>query len=106
MVGRETHAVHEHLSLIEWAEIAGLRIAEADHPEQPVRAGISDRDRVRELLGSVDTVAVAQRDVRRRGCIRGLSGPSGQRTDKEGTCEQACLETALHCVGLLFPRVL
>jgi hypothetical protein len=31
VIGRIAHAVHQHLTLVERAEIAGLRIADANH---------------------------------------------------------------------------
>ena len=64
VVGRKAHAVHQHLPLVERAEIAGLGIAEPDHAEQLVVDGIGDRDRVGKLFGGVDAVAMADRNVR------------------------------------------
>ena len=63
MVGRKAHAVDEHLPLVERAEIAGLRVAQPDHAEQPVVGRIGHRDRVRELLGRVDPVMMADRNI-------------------------------------------
>ena len=65
MIGRKAHAVHQHLPLVERAEIAGLGIAEPDDAEQLVVDGIGDRDRVGELLGGIDAVVMADRDVGR-----------------------------------------
>ena len=75
MVGGEAHAVDEDLSLVQRAEIAGLRIAEPDDTEQPVVDRIGHRDGVGKLLRRINPVAMADRDVRiGRRCGR-LAGP-------------------------------
>ena len=63
MVGREAQAVHQDLTAVQRAEIRRLRLAQPDDSEQRVVGRVGDRDRVRELLGSVDPVAVAHRDI-------------------------------------------
>ena len=52
-----------NLALVERAEIARLRIAEADDAEQLVVDGIGDRNGVGELLGGIDAVAMADRNI-------------------------------------------
>jgi len=45
--------VHEHLPTVEWAEIGGLRVPQADDADQLIIDGIDDRNGVRELVGGV-----------------------------------------------------
>ena len=66
MVGRETQAVNEQLPAIQGAEVAGRRIAEADHAQQRVVSGIRHRDGVGKLFGRVHPVAVGDGNFRRR----------------------------------------
>jgi hypothetical protein len=87
VIWREPHAVHEKLPLVERAEIAGLRVAETDHADELVVIRIGHRNGVRELLGGVDPVAMADWNIRVRCSARGLSGEGGGR---EKTGEQAC----------------
>lgn len=79
MVGRETHPVHQHLSLIEWAEVAGFGIAEPDDAEQFIIGGIGNGDRVRKLFGGVDAIAMADRYVGPRGSVRRLTRTHARR---------------------------
>ena len=51
----------EDLPLVERAEIVRLWVAETDDAEKLVVGGIRDRDSIRELLGGVDAVAMADR---------------------------------------------
>ena len=74
VVRREAHAVNKNLSPVERAEIARLRIAKTDDAEQPVVRRVDDRHGVRELLGGVYAVVVADRDLRSRSRRRRLSG--------------------------------
>ena len=95
VVGREAHAVHQHLALVERAEVAGLRIAEADDAEQLVVDRIGHRDGVGELLGRVDAVAMAHRDIRIGRRAGRLPGPSrrvrtGTSLRKERRAESPC----------------
>ncbi|MEY9504428.1 hypothetical protein ABIE87_003986 [Bradyrhizobium diazoefficiens] len=55
--------MHENLALVERAEIAGLRVAEPDHPKQLVVDRVGHRDRVRELLRGIDAVVMADRNI-------------------------------------------
>ncbi len=80
MIGRKTQAVHQQLAAIEGAEARRQRVAEPDNAEQLVVDGISDRDCVRKLLGGVDAIAVADRDVGIGGSARHLSGTGISRT--------------------------
>ena len=88
VVRREAHAVHEHLPLVERAEIGRLRIAEPDHAEQLVVGGIGDRNGVGELLGGVDAVAMADRDVR-IGAAPGACPAQAGRASRREQCPQA-----------------
>ena len=72
VIGGEAHAVHEHLSTVERAEICGLRVTQTDDAEQLVIDGIDDRNGVRELIGAVDPVAMT--DALRLLGQRGLHG--------------------------------
>src|SRR5262249_25037459 len=87
VIRREPHAVHEKLPLVERAEVAGLRVAETDHADELVVIRIGHRNGVRELLGGVDPVAMADWNIRVRCSARGLSGQGGGG-EKPG--EQAC----------------
>lgn len=60
------HPVHQHLPAIKRAEIHRARIAQMDNAEQDVIRRVDDRDRVRELLGGIHPVAMADRNVRAR----------------------------------------
>ena len=100
VIGRVAHAVDENLPLVERAEIAGLRVAEADHAEELVVDRIGHRHRVGELLGGVDPVAMADRDVR-IGCgTGGLSG-EGRRDRAQRGGDEARESDAVHRSGLL-----
>ena len=79
VVGREAHAVHQDLPLVERAEIRRLRIAEPNDAEQLVVGRIDDRHRVGELLGGIDAVVVAHRDVGRRTPRRAPGRPMARR---------------------------
>jgi hypothetical protein len=74
VVGREAHSMHQHLSTVERAQIARLGIPEANHSQELVVGRVGDRDGVGELLGGVDAVTVADRNVRVGGRAGGLSG--------------------------------
>jgi hypothetical protein len=65
VVRRETHAVNQQLAPVQRTQVAGRGIAQPDHAEQPVVGRIGDGDGVRELLGRVDAVPVADGHVRR-----------------------------------------
>src|SRR6185369_7148287 len=63
VVRRGAQAVDEDLPAIEWGETGGRGVAQPDHAQEPIIGWIGDRDGVGELLGSVDAVTVADRDV-------------------------------------------
>ena len=79
VVGREAHAVHQDLTAVQRAEVLRLRLAQPDDAEQRVVGGVGDRDRVRELLGSIDPVAVTHRDIRGGGRCGGLARERSRR---------------------------
>ncbi|ENN86844.1 hypothetical protein RHSP_31569 [Rhizobium freirei PRF 81] len=87
MIRREAHAVNQNLSLVKGAEVAGLGIAELDDAQQLVIDGVGHRDSVGELLGRIDPVLVADRDVGVRCGSRCLTCEGGQR-EEDGACEQ------------------
>ncbi len=64
VVRREPHAVNQDLALVERAQIPRLGIAELDDAEQLVGRGVADGNRVGELLGGIDAVLAADRDIR------------------------------------------
>jgi len=76
--------MHKQLAVIERAQIAGLGIAEADHAEKRVRDWIGNRYGVRELLGRVDAVAVAQWNIRIAGARRGLTCVTAGNVEEGG----------------------
>jgi hypothetical protein len=55
----------QNLSLVERAEISRLRIAEPDHSDKLVVDWIGDGNRVRKLLGGIDSITMADWNVRR-----------------------------------------
>ena len=98
-VGRETHAVHQHLPFVERTEVRRLRLAEPDHAEELVRHRIRHRHGIRELLRGVDTIAVAQGNVGRGGGERRLTSERRPHAGQKGAGEQARHNAHLH--GLL-----
>ena len=63
MIGRIAEAMDENLAPVERAEISRLRIAELDDAEQLVVDGIGHRERIRELLGRINAVVMADRNI-------------------------------------------
>ena len=75
--GEKPQSVHQQLPAVQGAEIAGRRIAEADHAQQRVVRGIRDRDGVGKLFGRIHPVAVGDRNFRRRDRARDLARECG-----------------------------
>jgi hypothetical protein len=89
--------VDQNLSFIEWAEISRLRIAEPDDADQLIVEGIGDRNGVGELLGGIDPVAMADRNIRIGGRAGRLAGPSRGLSGETNTGEKTQRQkTALH----------
>src|SRR5262249_10300634 len=65
-------------------EVLRLRVAQPDDAEERVVGRVGDGDGVRELLRSVDPVAVAHRDVRGGGRTGGLACEAGRRSRDQG----------------------
>jgi hypothetical protein len=63
MIGRKAQSVHQQLAAIERAEARRQWIAQPDDPEQLVVDRIGDRHGIGELLGGVDAIAMADRNV-------------------------------------------
>jgi Domain of unknown function (DUF305) len=63
MIRRKSHAMHQLLTLIEWTEIRGQRIAKADGANELVVDGIGDGDSVRVLFGGVDAIFMANVNI-------------------------------------------
>src|ERR1700761_2023546 len=78
--------MHQELAAIERAEIARLRIAQADHAQQFVADRIGDRDRVGKLLGGIDAVGMADRNIGGGGGAGRLASESrrGEGESKKG----------------------
>jgi hypothetical protein len=74
VIGRKAKPVNEQLAAIQRTHVAGLRVAEADRPDQRVARGVDDRNRVRVLFAEIDAVARADRFVWRRCCFGRLAG--------------------------------
>ena len=104
VIGRVAHAVDEDLAFVERTEIAGLRIAEADHAEELVVDRVSHRHGVGELLGGIDPVAMADRNVRIR-CGAGRLSGEGRCDRAECGGDQAGEKDTVHRSGLLCYRV-
>src|SRR3954447_20739871 len=66
--------MHENLPTIERAEVSRLWLAQPDHTEKLVVGWIGHRNGVGELLGRVDAVSVANRNVRGASCPGSLPG--------------------------------
>ncbi len=69
VIGGEAHAVHEHLSTVERAEICGLRVTQTDDAEQLViaeafalgeKGGLS-RERLAQVLSETAVISPSQR---------------------------------------------
>ena len=89
VVGREAHAMHQDLPIVERAEIRRLRLPQPNDPEQRVVGRVGDRHRVGELLGGIDTVLVAHWDIG-RGSRRGsLSSPGGRAARQHSAAQQS-----------------
>src|SRR5439155_15699956 len=65
MVRRESHAVYEKLTAIEWAQVSRCRVAQSNDPKKLVVGGIRYRNRVGKLFSRVYAVAMADGYVRR-----------------------------------------
>src|SRR5579862_281329 len=79
----------EHLAAIERAEVAGLRIAETNDAEKLVRRRIGDGNRIGELLGGINAIAMADRHIGVAGRTRRLTGRGRGDRDDSGTGEQS-----------------
>jgi hypothetical protein len=76
MVGGQEHAVYQQLLTpcpIKRAQIAGYRLPESDDAEELTVDRIGDGDGVRELIGCIDAVVMADRYIRRSSRPRSLS---------------------------------
>jgi hypothetical protein len=80
MVGRKPHPMHQQLSLVERTEIGGRRVAEGEHADELVIHRIDDRHRVRELVGRIESVPMADGEIRRGRGSRCLSGKRRNNT--------------------------
>jgi hypothetical protein len=78
VVGGKAHAMNQDLPFVERTEISRLRITEANDANQLVVDRIGDGDRVGELLGGIDAVMVADRNIRIRGGTGSLAGDGGR----------------------------
>src|SRR5262245_20470923 len=95
--GEKPKAVHQQLAAIERAETRRQWIAESDHAEQLVVDGIGDRDGVGELLGGVDAIATADRNVGIGGSAWDLSGRGILRANENRRNQEDCqIRDALH----------
>ena len=86
MIRRKLHAVHQQLALVERTEIGRKRIAKVDGAEQFIVDGIGDGHSVRVLLGGIDAIAMADRNI---GVGRGRrSLPSEGVASTDGSCRE------------------
>ena len=83
MIRREAHTMHQQLSTVERTQIPRRRVAQTDDAHERVAGRVSDRDGVRELLGRVDAIAMADRHIGVGARARGLSRP-GRLDDRKG----------------------
>src|SRR5262249_11556782 len=90
MIGRKSQAVHQQLAPIEGTEASRQRIAKPNHTEKLVVDGVSDRNRVRELLRGVDAIAMTDRDVRIGGSTRDLPGRGALRATENCRGQESC----------------
>ena len=81
--------MHQQLAAIERAEAGRERIAKPDDAEQLVVDRIGDRDGVGELLGGVDAIAMADRNVGVGGRAWDLSGRGVPRADENYGCQKS-----------------
>jgi hypothetical protein len=82
-IGREAHAMDQHLPLVERAEVHRLRIAEADDAEQLVVSRVNYGNRIGELLGRINPVLVADGNVGIASCERRLACEGRERAPGE-----------------------
>src|SRR6202035_5610745 len=97
--------MNENLSLVERTEIAGLGIAELDHAKQLVVDGIGDGHGVGELLGRVEAVVMADRNVGNRRRARRLSRPCARAGRKDGAGKEKADGNSARPGWLLLPCV-
>src|SRR2546425_8208450 len=75
------------LPAVQGAEIAGRRIAQPNHADEPVVCGIAHGNGVRELLRRIHTVAVTDGTSLARQVV---PGGEGCGRDEGGDADEAC----------------
>src|SRR5439155_24991499 len=90
MVGRKAQAMHQQLAPVERTKTSRQWLAEPADTQQLVVDGVSDRNRVGELLRDVDAIATTDWDVRIGGDTRDLPGQGALRATENCRREESC----------------